>query len=139
MDTNTTVVISDSGTVAFSTPNVITVTQEPTSNIVISDNSQTIVALLKETDTVTSGGASGPPGPPGILEDDIMYSKRVDFISDEILYRGEAPVGSLETASVWRIRIVTIASSDGDVSETWASGTAEFDKIWSDRATYVYS
>jgi hypothetical protein len=30
-------------------------------------------------------------------------------------------------------------SVDGDISETWASGNANYDKVWDDRLTYTYS
>lgn len=142
MDTNTTVVIRDSGTVAFGATNVITVTNTPSDNVVTSGSTYTVVALVKDIDTVTSGGSSGPQGPigpPGVSEEDAVYSKRVDFISDDLLYKGEATVGSLETDPAWRVRLITISNVDGDVSETWASGTAEFNKVWADRATFTYS
>ena len=82
-------------------------------------------------------GPPGPPGPPGTPEDEIMYSKRVDFIDDSTLYRGEAVPGSAESAAVWRIRKITIAV-DNDVSETWAGGNDNFDKAWSDRESLSY-
>lgn len=75
---------------------------------------------------------------PVIGEEDMVYSKRIDFVTDDELYRGEAPVGSSEADSVWRIRKVVIGS-DGDVWETWAGGTALFDKTWNLRTSYVYS
>ena len=71
-------------------------------------------------------------------EEDTMYSKRVDFVTDNLLYKGEAVVGASESASVWRIRKIVI-DTDGDVTETWASGTALFDKAWSDRLTLTYT
>lgn len=70
--------------------------------------------------------------------DEIVYSKRVDFINDNDLYKGEAAVGSLESNAVWRIRKITL-SSDGDVTETWAAGTSDFDKIWANRLSLSYS
>lgn len=68
----------------------------------------------------------------------MVYSKRIDFVTEAELYRGEAAVGSSEADPAWRIRKVVLAQDD-DVTETWAGGTAVFDKIWNDRATYVYS
>lgn len=70
-------------------------------------------------------------------EEDTMYAKRVDFISDSVLYKAEAAVGSLESAAVWRIRKIVLGT-DGDVTETWASGNANFDKIWDNRASLTY-
>lgn len=80
----------------------------------------------------------GPAGPAGTIEEDTMYSKRVDFITDDLLYRGEALVGSLETAPLWRVRKI-VFGLDGDVTETWAAGTANFDKVWADRLTFIYT
>lgn len=77
-------------------------------------------------------------GSNGTSEEDQVYSKRIDFISDSVLYRGEAAVGSSESSSVWRIRKITIAS-DNDISETWADGVATFNKVWTDRLTYTYN
>ena len=54
------------------------------------------------------------------------------------MYRGEATAGASESASVWRIRKIESAI-DGDISETWASGSALFNKVWADRLTYIYS
>lgn len=85
------------------------------------------VQELPQTDTL-----------PAIGEEDMVYSKRIDFVSDAELYRGEAAVGSTEAAALWRIRKIVLAA-DGDVTETWASGTANFDKQWSLRATYTYT
>jgi hypothetical protein len=95
------------------------------------DSTQTIIESI---------GIQGVPGPPGqsINEDDLVYSKRLDVVTDYIMYRGEAVVGSSESSALWRIRKITIGL-DGDISETWASGTASFDKIWADRALYTYS
>ena len=82
--------------------------------------------------------AAGPQGPPGVVEDDVMYAKRVDFVTDNLIYRGEAPVGSAESAPVWRVRRITFGALDGDVTEQWAGGDASFDKIWADRLSLTY-
>lgn len=95
-----------------------------------------VVSSNTEVQTILAG-APGPRGLPGIPESELVYSKRIDFISDSLLYRAEAEVGSAESAPVWRIRKVTIGT-DGDVTETWAGGTALFDKVWVDRLTYQY-
>ena len=68
----------------------------------------------------------------------MVYSKRIDFVTEDELYRGEAVVGSSENVAVWRIRKVVIAG-DGDVTETWAGGTADFNKQWNLRTTYTHS
>ena len=75
---------------------------------------------------------------PVIGEEDMVYSKRIDFVTDDEIYRGEAQVGTAESSTAWRIRRVLIAT-DGDISEKWAGGTAAFDKAWSLRSTYNYT
>jgi len=80
----------------------------------------------------------GDSVPSATAEELQMYSKRIDFISDNELYKGEAAVGTPEASALWRISKVVIGI-DGDVSETWASGTANFNKVWADRVTYLYS
>jgi hypothetical protein len=101
------------------------------------DNQQTILVTVASTPT-TIVVSSGIIGPAGVTEDDIMYAKRTDIVTDTLIYRGEATVGSLEVDPVWRIRKVLIGI-DGDVSETWALGTANFTNSWSDRLTLIYS
>ena len=97
----------------------------------------TVVVEVESTQTVAAG-APGPAGPPGISEEQMAYAKQTDFASDTVIYRGEAEVGTTTSSSGWRIRKITLAV-DGDVSETWAGGTANFDKIWDNRASLIYS
>lgn len=135
------VITEKSGIVTVVDKKEITVVAEITGNIVQEQQS---------TQLIVQGGIQGPPGPagptgptgpagdPAISEEDMTYSKRIDFISDSVLYKGEAAVGSSESSAAWRIRKVVI-EQDGDVSETWAAGTAAFDKTWNLRASYVYS
>lgn len=73
-----------------------------------------------------------------ILEEEMTYSKRVDFINENLLYKGEAAEGTLTSLAAWRIRKVTIGN-DGDVEEIWASGNSNFDKVWDNRVSYTYS
>ena len=82
-------------------------------------------------------GPRGPAGPSG-GEEEAVYAKRVDMQSDTLLYRGEAAVGTLDATPAWRIRRITIAL-DGDVTEQWADGSAEFNKAWLDRETITYT
>jgi hypothetical protein len=71
------------------------------------------------------------------IEEAMVYAKRIDSIGDELVYKGEAVVGSLDTDPVWRISRIQI--TDNDVIEKWASGSASFSFSWSDRLTYPYS
>jgi len=98
---------------------------------------QIIVRNVVETTTLVSQGAPGPKGDTGIPESSVPYSKNVDFASSNVVYRAEAAVNSLNSTPVWRIRRTVIVGET--VTETWASGTALFDKIWDNRISYIYS
>ena len=86
------------------------------------------------------GGNVGPPGPQGPTGDseEVAQAKRVDFITDTLLYRGEAAPGTSESEPYWRLRRIIIGS-DNDVTEEWAQGNAEYNKIWNNRLVYSYS
>ena len=71
-------------------------------------------------------------------EGDEVLSKRINFVGEDIIYKGEAPVGSLDSSSFWRIRKIIIAA-DGDVTEIWANGNSNYDKVWNNHLTYTYS
>jgi hypothetical protein len=79
-----------------------------------------------------------PPSTIPPTDEEMPYSKRVDFITDNELYKGEAAVGSSEADPLWRIRKLTIGL-DSDVTEVWADGNANYDNVWADRLTYTYT
>ena len=66
------------------------------------------------------------------------YYQIIDTVSDFLIYKGWAEVGSLTSAPVWRIQKIVIGFDD-DVTKTWAEGNAEFDNIWDDHLSLVYS
>lgn len=70
--------------------------------------------------------------------DEIPYYQIVDTVSDFLIYKGWAEVGSLTSAPVWRIQKIVIGFDD-DVTKTWAEGNAEFDNVWDDHLSLVYS
>jgi len=108
------------------------------SNVIVDSITNTVLIDGIVNTEILEVAKQGPAGPPGSSEEDTVYSKRVDFITDDLLYRAEALVGSLESASLWRIRKI-VFGVDGDVTETWAAGNANFDKVWNDRLSYIYS
>lgn len=116
---------TDSAVVETSIPVFITLTNTETVLVEV-DNSQVVVT-----------GLLGPAGKDGVSEENIVYSKRTDFIDDNTLYKGEALPGSSENSSTWRIRKINMYA-DGDVTETWADGVATFDKVWANRSSYTY-
>jgi len=136
--TQSTVVINNTETNVAEVANNTTLTVHDETERTVEVNTGSIVDVTSNaTPTTLEVGIMGPQGRPGTSEDEIMYSKRVDFIDDSTLYRGEAVPGSSESESVWRIRKITIAA-DNDVTETWADGNDNFDKAWSDRAGLSY-
>jgi hypothetical protein len=83
-------------------------------------------------------GPAGAPGAPGIAEEEMTYAKRVDFVGETVIYRGEAIVGAIDADATWRIRRITLAE-DGDATEEWAAGSALFNQVWANRASLAYS
>jgi len=117
----------------------VTLSLELLEATVIAASEEVTVAVDNQVTNILTVGTQGPAGAPGLVEEEIVYAKRVDFISDETLYRGEANPGTLDGANVWRIRKINIAYIDGDVTETWADGSAAFTKVWDDRLSYTYT
>ena len=74
----------------------------------------------------------------GAVDMGVELSRRSDFVGETLIYRGEAAPGTAENAPAWRIKRIEFAP-DGDVTETWAGGNANFDKTWADRAGLSYS
>lgn len=136
---NADTVVSDSSTTEYVQVLVpeVAVTEGESIAYVSQEKVETVVVEL-DAATIVVAGYQGPPGPPGISEEDVVYSKRIDFISDSVLYKGEAAVGSNEVNPVWRIRRITVGV-DGDVTEVWAGGSADFIHSWVNRAGYSYS
>ena len=138
-------VISNTDSVVVDSSTTVSIVAKETETLVTSTDNTSIITtadqsiLLVETSspTVVVSGMMGPPGKDGIAEEDMVYAKRIDFLDENTIYRGEAPVGTSDSSPNWRIRLVNSAE-DGHVSERWASGNANFDKVWADRASYTY-
>jgi hypothetical protein len=134
-----TAVSTDSNNFVVSTskdPSVFPI-ESSDSTLVVANESK-IIKIEQELNIeklVVLQGPKGADAPPP--EEDMPFSKQVDFINDNLLYVGQAQVGSLTSATAWRIKRITIGS-DGDISEQWAGGTANYDKIWDSRLTYQY-
>jgi len=69
---------------------------------------------------------------------EVQYTKLID-VDGDYTYIGEASPGTAESAATWRIKRVYEIPGTGDFDIEWANGSADFDKIWNDRATYAYS
>ena len=67
---------------------------------------------------------------------EVQYNKLID-VDGNFTYIGEAVPGTATTSPLWRIkRVETIGQ---DINILWASGSADLNKIWDNRATYSYS
>lgn len=94
---------------------------------------EVIIDQLTQVEIITVG-IQGPPGAGG---DDTPLAKRTDFISDALLYRGEAVIGAQDAQPLWRIRRISIVDG-AQMTEEWAGGSADFNKAWADRAGLTY-
>jgi uncharacterized protein YdaT len=106
----------------FDTGEKITTNPAPSEQVTVNRT----VVVQQMIDALANAGENG------------LYTRRIDFINDNLFYKGEALPGSSESALSWRISLVQL-SLDGDLSETWANGTSDFNKAWSDRLTYIYN
>lgn len=65
-------------------------------------------------------------------------AQRVDEVSSSLMYVGIAEVGSLTSASSWRIYRVSSTAGSSPIIE-WADGNSNYDNIWDNRAALVYN
>lgn len=100
---------------------------------------QTELAVDAATLEIVAVQEQGPPGTSTVVhvEEEMPYAKRTDFVGDDVIYKGRAVPGSLESEAKWQILKVVIGV-DGDISESFAGGSSEFDKVWLDRASLSY-
>lgn len=95
------------------------------------------VAVLQGGQWVNMPWSAFLPIIAGAVDMGVEMSRRTDFVGEDVIYRGEAVPGASENAAVWRIKRIQFVS--GDVSETWASGAADFNQVWANRAALVYA
>jgi hypothetical protein len=53
-----------------------------------------------------------------------------------VTYIGQAPIGSLPSQAVWRIKKVTDTAGNLDVQ--YVDGAGDWDSVWDNRASYTY-
>ena len=78
----------------------------------------------------------------GAVDMGVELSRRLDFVGENTIYRGEAQPGASESSPVWRIKQITFFTGpDGkqDIDEKWAGGNADFSNAWSTRSTLEYT
>lgn len=77
------------------------------------------------------GTGGGNPAP-------AEYARRVDVVSGDVAYRGEAALGAAdEAAAVWRIRRIEISQA-GEAVITSPTGSHAFAFRWDQRQAYTY-
>ena len=69
-------------------------------------------------------------------EADVEYDKLIDE-DGTFVYIGEAVPGTSPSSSGWRIKRVD-QTNEPDVEIIYANGSADFNFIWDNRATYAY-
>lgn len=80
---------------------------------------------------------SGPP--PARRQPRGGYERRIEVVSEFVIYRGEAAPGSLDDDPVWRVRRIDITYGSPATSvSSWAGNSPEFTRRWSARETYTY-
>jgi len=67
-----------------------------------------------------------------------VFAVRYEQVDDTTSYIGEGEVGTLDSATTWRIKKI-VTDVDGNITITWAGGTAYFNKEWDERLNYTYS
>ena len=73
----------------------------------------------------------------GNIPEEEMYALQYDDVGSGVAYLGEAAVGAVTSAAVWRIK--KIVETAGDIVVTWADGDSDFDNIWDNRLSLSYS
>lgn len=73
---------------------------------------------------------------------EVAQTVRIDQVdpdaTPEIIYRGAALPGTLDSSAAWRIERITI-QADGDTDILFADGDDLFNNIWTNRASLSYS
>ena len=72
-------------------------------------------------------------------EDDVPLNEEVDFVDDDVIYKGWADEGTTMDQALWRIQKITFINDEGDVRKRYANDNSGFIHIWNDRATFDYS
>ena len=81
-------------------------------------------------------GEQGPPGAGG-SGGSTTYDTQLDFVSEDVTYRGDALPDTATSAASWRVCRIT-AGVAGEVTVEYADGSTALDKVWDNRASYGY-
>ena len=100
------------------------------SKISVQEKSETIKPVFKEVQQIIQQVPT---------EEEVAYTEEVDFVGEDLVYRGWANPGTVSSQPLWRIRRTRFIGADSDVIHDWADGNGNFDNIWDDRASKPYS
>lgn len=139
-----TVICEDDGGVTINTVLVTeTVAVDTDQTIVVTGDDTQIISVDEETTVIEAEDGSviisdvGQQG--AAAESTLPLARRVDFVGETLIYRGTSLPGTLDATNGWRIEEITFVGAEEDVEIRWASGDANFDKVWTDRAMYAYT
>lgn len=69
-----------------------------------------------------------------------LYQHQFEYTNTSfVVYKGDADPGRAVSATGWRISKFTYDANWNVTGIQWASGTADFQFVWNDRANYTYS
>lgn len=101
----------------------------------VTPSAATTVVTYTESTTVIATGSIGPPGPAG--GDSVPYAIQLDDAGSGVTYVGEADPGTATSTAGWRIKRLT--ETGPDVAVAWADGDANFNNVWTNRASLTYT
>lgn len=70
-------------------------------------------------------------------ESEMPLDREIDFVGDDVIYKGYAEPNSATSDPVWKIQRITFFGIDEDIQVRFA-GTGEFDQVWDNREALVY-
>ena len=138
------VIVNDDGSIIVNdvdASHVITQVEETT--VVVEPDDSQIIAVEETTTVIEAEDGSviisdvGVQGP--AAESDVPFATRVDFIGDDLIYKGQAQPGALDASNAWRIQEITFIGPEDDVEIRWANGNSDFTNIWDDRLGFSYT
>jgi hypothetical protein len=75
-----------------------------------------------------------------LIYSDNSFKKNIEYdASNNPVYLGLASPGTLDSVGGWQIRKIVYDVDNNPTDVDFASGSNKFDKVWDDRASYVYS
>lgn len=85
---------------------------------------------------VDTSGAPVAAGGGGGSSAEVIYTKRIDQVNDNVLYVGESLPGTAPSTSFWKIKRVTTVGSE--ILIEWAN-EGQLSSKWDDRTSLLYS